>query len=97
MPAVETPSATSFQPMRIALFSAIPRGFIARCSEVQLRMAALRLYDLRAFSELSGRAAHGLLLLALAGRWLVPSITVVVGHPDLLGDSRSTNYAEVKV
>jgi hypothetical protein len=66
--------------MRIALFSAIPRGFISRCSKVQLGMAALRLYDLRAFSELSCRAAHEILLFPFPGRWLIPSIAVVVGH-----------------
>jgi hypothetical protein len=73
-------SATGFRPMRIALFSAIPGGFISRRSEVELRMAALRLYDLRAFAELSGGATHGVLLFLFPGRWLIPSITVVVGH-----------------
>jgi hypothetical protein len=66
--------------MRIALFSAIPRGFISRRSEVQFRMAALRLYALRPFAELSRGAAHGVLLFPFPGRWLIPSIAVVVGH-----------------
>src|SRR5688500_12751747 len=78
--------------MRIALFSAIPRGFISRGTEVQLRTAALRLHDLRAFAKLSRRAAHGVLLFPFPGRWLIPSIAVVVGHapPRRL---RSTNCA----
>jgi hypothetical protein len=66
--------------MRIALFSAIPRGFISRGSEVQLGMTALRLYDFRAFAELSRCAAHGVLLFPFPSRWLIPSIAVVVGH-----------------
>jgi hypothetical protein len=60
-------------------------------------MAALRLYDLRAFTELPRGAAYGLLFLSFTDRWLVPSIAVVVGHSFLLGESRSTNCAETKV
>jgi hypothetical protein len=66
--------------MRTALFSAIPRDFISGRSEVQLGMAALRLYDLRTFAELSRRAAHGVLLFPFPRRWLIPSIAVVIGH-----------------
>src|SRR5438045_3949655 len=43
-------------------------------------MAALGLQNLRPFCELSCRAANGTLLFPFPGRWLIPSIAVVVGH-----------------
>jgi hypothetical protein len=43
-------------------------------------MTALSLHDIRSLSELARFTANGGLTLSLAGRWLIPSISVVVDH-----------------
>jgi len=66
--------------LRIELIAICGRRLFFRISEVQFGVTALCLEHIGAFAELSRLALVARLVFALAGRWLILSVSVVVRH-----------------